>query len=104
VGFLACDDLIYSEELKYFEQKLPNQRPKIRSTSIMAQMKLVESCAGIAILPDFIASSNLKKVLPDKLSLKRQFWFSSHQSVASLEKVKAFKKFVFEHLGNRNKS
>lgn len=98
------DDLIYSEELKYFEQKLPNQRPKIRSTSIMAQMKLVESCAGIAILPDFIASSNLKKVLPDKLSLKRQFWFSSHQSVASLEKVKAFKKFVFEHLGNRNKS
>lgn len=93
------DDLIYSEELRYFELNLPNQRPKIRSTSIMAQKKLVESGAGIAILPDFIAGSSLSKILPGKLQIKRQFWFSYHQSVAPLGKIKAFKTFCETHLG-----
>lgn len=93
------DDLIYSEELRYFEISLPSQRPKIRSTSIMAQMKLVESGAGIAILPDFIARSALTKILPTDLQIERQFWFSCHQSVAPLGKIKAFKTFCQTHLG-----
>jgi len=93
------DDLIYSEELRYFELSLPNQRPKIRSTSIIAQKKLVESGAGIAILPDFIARPSLEKILPNDLQVKRQFWFSYHQSVAPLGKIKAFKTFCHTHLG-----
>jgi len=93
------DDLIYSEELKYFELNLPSQRPKIRSTSIIAQKKLVQSEAGIAILPDFIAGPSLTKILPHELQIKRQFWFSYHQSVAPLGKIKAFKTFCKTHLG-----
>lgn len=92
------DDLIFSEELKYFEKQLPDHRPKIRTTSIMAQMKLVKTGAGIAILPDFIALKKMRKILPSKLSLERQFWFSCHQSVAPLVKIKTFKRFVFLHL------
>jgi len=93
------DDLIYSEELKYFELNLPSQRPKIRSTSIIAQKKLVQSGAGIAILPDFLAGTSLIKILPHELQIKRQFWFSYHQSVAPLGKIKAFKTFCKTHLG-----
>jgi len=93
------DDLIYSEELKYFELQLPNFRPKIRSTSIMAQKKLVESGAGLAILPDFIVGNSLKKILPQDISIKRQFWFSCHQSVAPLEKIKALKAFIYSRVG-----
>lgn len=92
------DDLIYSDELRYFELHLPNLRPKIRSTSIMAQKKLVESCAGLAILPDFMATPDLQKILPTKIQIKRQFWFSCHQSVAPLEKIKVFKAFAFSNL------
>ena len=92
------DDLIYSDELRYFELHLPKLRPNIRSTSIMAQKTLVESGAGIAILPDFMASSELQKILPNKIQIKRQFWFSCHQSVAPLEKIKAFKAFAFSNL------
>ena len=92
------DDLIYSDELRYFELHLPNLRPKIRSTSIMAQKTLVESCAGIAILPDFMASPQMQKILPNKIQIKRQFWFSCHQSVAPLEKIKVFKSFAFSNL------
>lgn len=94
------DDLIYSEKLRYFEQFLKNHRPTIRSTSILAQKKLVESCAGLAILPDFLASDALLKVLPGNISIERQFWFSCHQSVAPLEKIKAFKTYLFSQLGN----
>ena len=93
------DDLIYSEELRYFELSLPSQRPKLRSTSIIAQKKLVESGAGIAILPDFIAGPSLIKILPNDLQINRQFWFSYHQSVAPLGKIKAFKIFCRTHLG-----
>ena len=92
------DDLIYSDELRYFELHLPNLRPNIRSTSIMAQKTLVETCAGIAILPDFMASHELQKILPNKIRIKRQFWFSCHQSVAPLEKIKAFRAFAFSNL------
>jgi len=94
------DDLIYSEELRYFETQLPNHRPNIRSTSILAQRKLVENGAGIAILPDFLAGPNLSKILPGKIKLERQFWFSCHQSVAPLEKTKAFKAFAISHIRN----
>ena len=96
------DDLIYSDELRYFERHLPNLRPKIRSTSIMAQKKLVENCAGLAILPDFMASTDLQKILPNKIKIKRQFWFSCHQSVAPLEKIKVFKAFAFTNLSQPN--
>jgi DNA-binding transcriptional LysR family regulator len=92
------DDLIYSEELRYFEECLPEHRPQIRSTSIIAQKTLVENGAGIAILPDFLVRGNLRQVLPSILAVERQFWFSSHQSVATLAKVRAFRNFTFKHL------
>jgi len=93
------DDLIYSDQLRYFESMLPNCRPNIRSTSIIAQKSLVETGAGIAILPDFLVGPDFIKILPNKISLKRQFWFSYHQSVASLAKIKALRNFTFNHLG-----
>lgn len=92
------DDLIYSDQLRYFEKNLPNLRPEIRSTSILAQKKLVEYGAGLAILPDFLVNEELIEVLPKKIRLERNFWFLSHQTVAPLAKVRAFKTFTVNHL------
>lgn len=92
------DDLLYSDELRYFEETVPNIRPKIRSTSIIAQARLVSAGTGLAILPDFLAKPDFVKVLPGRISLTRQFWFSAHQSVSQLAKTKAFREFVFQHL------
>lgn len=94
------DDLIYSDKLRYFEEHLPGHRPTIRSTSIIAQKNLVENGAGMAILPDFLTHKKFVKILPDQIKLERQFWFSCHQSVAPLEKIKAFKAFTFSNLAN----
>ena len=92
------DDLIYSDELRYFYDMLPQLTPKIRCTSIIAQKKMVENDGGLAILPDFLIDTPLIKVMPNDIEIERHFWFSTHQSVASMTKVKFFKKFAFERL------
>lgn len=94
------DDLIYSDQLRYFEEHLSGYRPTIRSTSIIAQKNLVANGAGLAILPDFLAQQDLVKVLPHQIQFERQFWFSHHQSVAPLGKIKAFKDFAMSNLAN----
>lgn len=95
------DDLIYAEELRYFSMVLPKITPKYRSTSIMAQKRFVEAGMGLAILPDFLASDELKKVLPKQLTLQRTFWYSVHDSASNLAKVKAFKGFLFTNVANK---
>jgi len=92
------DDLIYSDELRYFYDLLPHLTPKIRCTSIMAQRKMVESGLGLAVLPDFLVTPSFKKVLPNDIEIVRNFWFSTHQTVAGMTKVKLFKQFAFEKL------
>ena len=92
------DDLIYSDELRYFYDLLPHLTPKIRCTSIMAQRKMVESGLGLAVLPDFLVPPSFKKVLPKDIEIVRHFWFSTHQTVAGMTKVKLFKQFAFERL------
>lgn len=61
---------------------------KYRSTSILGQMKAAESNLGIAILPTFIAEeSNLHRVLPNEIVLKKSYWITMH---SSLRKVSRF--------------
>jgi len=94
------DDLIYAEELRYFETALPQLKPGLRSTSITAQRNLVKDGSGLAILPDFMTDKSLEKILPGQISLSRQFWFSVHKTIAPLAKIQAFKAFIFEHISN----
>lgn len=92
------DDLLYSEELRYFYEGLPNLKPTIRSTSIVAQRQLIANGTGLGILPDFMAAGLLEKVLPQSVKITRGFWFSAHQSVAVLAKVKVFRDFALKRL------
>lgn len=95
------DDLLYSEELRYFYEGLPNLKPTIRSTSIVAQRQMIANGAGLGILPDFMVAGRLQKVLPQSVKITRGFWFSAHQSVAVLAKVKVFRKFALRRLSEQ---
>jgi len=97
------DDLIYSDELRYFEEVIKTTQPTLRTSSIMAQLRMVEAGAGLAILPNFIATDKLVPIFQNEIRLNRQFWFSCHQSAAKLEKVKVFKRFAFSALALRLK-
>jgi DNA-binding transcriptional LysR family regulator len=96
VGYV--DDLIYSSQLRYFDEFLPGRTPDICSPSILAQLEIVASGAGLGILPAFMARgrSELQAVLPEDIIISRAFWLAVHEDVASLTR----NRLMIEHLGD----
>ncbi|WP_439620217.1 LysR family transcriptional regulator [Hyphomonas sp.] len=96
VGYV--DDLIYSSQLRYFDELLPGLTPHICSPSILAQLEIVASGAGLGILPVFMARRlpELEEVLPDDILVSRAFWLAVHQDVASLTRNRLMIEFLGE--------
>ena len=90
------DDLIYSSQLRYFDELLPGLRPHICSPSILSQLEIVASGAGLGILPVFMAQKlpALVPVLPDDILVTRSFWLAVHQDVASLTRNRLMIEFL----------
>ena len=94
VGYV--DDLIYSSQLRYFGDLLPDLTPNLSSTSINAQLQLVRSGAGLGILPKFMAEQvpGLLHLLPAQICVERTFWLATHQDVASLTRNRLMSDFL----------
>ncbi|MCA8899733.1 MAG: LysR family transcriptional regulator [Hyphomonas sp.] len=94
IGYV--DDLVYSPQLRYFEDILPGLVPRICSPSILAQTELARSGAGLCILPKFIASRHpeLKLVLPDEVQVTRSFWLVVHQDVQDFARIRHLSDFL----------
>jgi DNA-binding transcriptional LysR family regulator len=88
-------DLLYAPELNYLDDFHAGIEAQIRSSSINAQHQLVESGAGIGVLPCFIAerSNNLRVVCPEK-AIERSFWIVTHRDTQNLAKVRAGKEWL----------
>ena len=91
VGYV--DDLVYAPELRYLEEILPGLKPSVSSTSIRAQRTLIESGAGLGVLPFFMARG-LIPVFRNRVSLTRRFWVSTHRDVAETARVKAVRQWL----------
>jgi DNA-binding transcriptional LysR family regulator len=100
IGYVP--DLLYAPELRYLTEIAPALEPRIRSTSINAQYRLVASGAGIAVLPCFIgdADSELVRVLDD-IAVTRSFWLVTHADTRQLPRVEAFVAWLTELAGAR---
>ena len=94
IGYV--DDLIYSSQLRYFDELLPGLKPQLCSPSIIAQAELVSSGAGLGILPAFMArrSPDLVPVLPEEIEVKRSFWLATHEDVAGLKRNRLMGDFL----------
>ena len=90
------EDLIYSSELRYLQDVCPDVKPKLCSTSINAQLEMVLSGAGLAILPDFLAQDHkqLQKVLANEVKVERNFWLAIHEDVANIARNRAVIDFL----------
>jgi len=88
IGYV--DDLIFSRQLCYLEQFLPQIIPRFKSTSVIAQATAVEHGLGIAILPCFLANtkSDLVEVLPEEIDVVRHFWITAPRERMELLRVK----------------
>jgi DNA-binding transcriptional LysR family regulator len=87
VGYIS--DLLYAPELDYLEEIHPDLQATVKSSSIIAQLRLVVGGAGIGVLPCFMGDQEpgLQRVLPE-LRITRSFWIVAHKDNHRLEKVR----------------
>lgn len=101
IGYV--DDFIYSPMLRYYDELLPGLAPNLCSSSIIAQVQMTASGAGIAILPSFLArrEAALIPILHDSVRVERSFWLVIHEDVANLARINAVADFLVDLMESR---
>lgn len=86
IGYI--DDLIFAPELDYVET-IGEVAPRIKSSSLVAQLKATLAGAGLCMLPAFIAAGepDLVQVLPEEVTITRSFWLIVHEDLRSLARI-----------------
>lgn len=93
VGYIP--DLLYAPELRYLDELDDRLSPTVRSSSINAQYRLIQSGSGIGVLPCFIGDSDqtLVPLLP-RATITRSFWIVTHKDTCQLQRVRAFSEWL----------
>lgn len=89
IGYVP--DILYAPELDYLDEIEPGLRATIRSSSILAQRRMIAGGAGIGVLPCFLANDDpeLVRIRPDQ-RIARSFWLALHRDVVSQPRVRGF--------------
>lgn len=89
IGYVP--DILYAPELDYLGEIEPGLRAGVRSSSILAQRRMIAGGAGVGILPCFLAAGDpaLVRVRPDQV-IGRSFWLALHRDVAPQPRIRAF--------------
>ncbi len=95
VGYI--EELLYTPELDYLPQVSPKISAKFRSANLIAQLNATLSGFGIAVLPHFMAAAypQLQPVLPDKISILRNFWLLMHADSKDLARIRAVADYIY---------
>lgn len=89
VGYVP--DILYAPELDYLGEFEPGLRANVRSSSILAQRRMIAGGAGVGILPCFLAAGDpaLVRVRAGQ-TIGRSFWLALHRDVAPQPRIRAF--------------
>jgi len=84
-------ELIFAPELDYLAEIGVGLEPKLRSTSINIQHRLITGGAGIGMLPTFIGDRdpNIVELLADEKEIRRSFWLVTHSDTRGLARIEA---------------
>lgn len=95
IGYIP--DLLYAPELRYLGDIDENLGATVRSSSINAQYRLIQSGSGVGVLPAFIgdADATLVPLLPTT-EITRSFWIVTHKDTRQLQRVRVFKAWLIE--------
>jgi len=90
------DDLVQIDTVRWLEEVIRNPYVSISSSSMVAQIALASSGAGIALLPKFSINkeSNLVPVLKDEIRVKREIFISSQSDLLNLERINKVKGYI----------
>lgn len=89
IGYMP--DILYAPELDYLGEIEPGLRATVRSSSILAQRRMIAGGAGVGVLPCFLASGDpaLVRVRPEQ-TVSRAFWLALHRDIAPQPRIRAF--------------
>lgn len=89
IGYVP--DILYAPELDYLGEIEPGLRAAVRSSSILAQRRMIAGGAGVGVLPCFLAAGDpaLVRVRPEQV-IARAFWLALHRDVAPQPRIRAF--------------
>lgn len=89
IGYMP--DILYAPELDYLGEIEPGLRAGVRSSSILAQRRMIAGGAGVGVLPCFLAAGDpgVVRVRPDQV-IARAFWLALHRDVAPQPRIRAF--------------
>jgi DNA-binding transcriptional LysR family regulator len=89
VGYIP--DILYAPELDYLGELEHGLKASARSSSIIAQSRMVSAGGGVGILPCFLAADDpqLVRIRP-QFTIKRSFWLTLHQDIAPQPRIRAF--------------
>ncbi|WP_432768813.1 MAG: LysR family transcriptional regulator [Sphingopyxis sp.] len=89
IGYMP--DILYAPELDYLGEIEPGLRATVRSSSILAQRRMIAGGAGVGVLPCFLAAGDpaLVRVRPDQ-AIARAFWLALHRDIAPQPRIRAF--------------
>ena len=89
IGYMP--DILYAPELDYLGEIEPGLRANVRSSSILAQRRMIAGGAGVGVLPCFLAAGDpaLVRVRLDQV-IARAFWLALHRDVAPQPRIRAF--------------
>lgn len=89
IGYIP--DILYAPELDYLGEIEPGLRATVRSSSILAQRRMIAGGAGVGVLPCFLAAGDpaLVRVRDDQV-IARAFWLALHRDVAPQPRIRAF--------------
>lgn len=101
VGYI--DDLIFMPELDYLDEIAKGLRPKLQSSSLVAQMEATLAGAGLCVLPHFLAARRpeLVPVLPGIVELTRTFWLIVHAELKDVARIRATVDFLVREVKAR---
>jgi len=101
IGYVP--EFIYDKELDYIPLISPTIKPHLTSTSVHVQLAATLADGGLCVLHDFMAAQypQLVRVLPEKVSFIRSFWFIVHEDYARLERIRVVSDAIVEHMRRR---
>jgi DNA-binding transcriptional LysR family regulator len=90
------DELLDIPELRYLDQITTSARTVFRSSSITAQQAAVASGLGLGVLHVFAAEQDprLVRLLPETVSIERDYWLVQHEDQRHLPRVRAVATFL----------